>query len=79
MKVNQFWSIFDLKIDQRQLKDLKSWFKDQKYQLKDQNDQLRDQNCQYILKKLIYFDIFNHFQSILISYPLKAIDFELLD
>ena len=59
--------MFDLKINQSQLKDQKS-------RLKVQNYQLKDQKCQYVLKKLIYFDFFNHFQSITISFQLKLID-----
>ena len=61
IKVDHFRSLFDWKINQSQ-------FKDRKSQLKDQNYQLKDQKCQYILKKLIYFEFFDHFQSILISF-----------
>ena len=56
IKVDKFWCNFDWKIDQSWLKDQKSQFNDQKYQLK-------DRNCQFISKKSIYFDFFNHSDS----------------
>ena len=71
IKVNRFWSIFNKKIDQSQFKEWKSG-------LKDQNYWLRDWNWRY-LSKLIYFDIFDPFRSISISYRLKSINFELFD
>ena len=73
IKVDHFRSLFDLKIDVNQWKDQKRWLKVQKSWLKawkswlkDQKSRLKDWNYQYILKKLIYFDFFNQFQTILI-------------
>ena len=57
IKVDQFWSIFDVFIEIRK-----------NYQLKDQNNWLKDQKSQFISKKSIYFDFFYHFRSISISF-----------
>ena len=65
IKVDWFWCNLDWKIDLSQLKDRKS-------QLKDWNYQLNDQNCQFIWKKLIYFNFFDHFRFDSITYWLKT-------
>ena len=55
IKVYQFWSNFDQKIDQSQFKDRKSQFKDRKSQLNDLKYQLNDRKSLFISKKLIEF------------------------
>ena len=40
---------------------------------------VKDWKCQFISKKLMYFDFFDHFQYNLISFRLKSIDFELFN
>ena len=67
------------KYQKYQLKYQKYQLKYQKYQLKYQKYQLKDQNCQFTLKKLIYFDFFDHFWYNLISFQLNSIDFELFN
>ena len=79
IKVDPFQCNFDWNIDQSRLRDWKSWLKDQKYHLEDQKYWFIDRNCQFILKNSIYFDVFDVYRSLSISFWLKSIDFDHFD